>query len=97
LRAALPREDVFTCFGEDVRDRFGQGDWHGTGSAGLALYGERLADALVSMGPWRHTHHLESVKYIPSAGQNDPDQLTEYASAYLKELHEGPDPRFTGC
>jgi hypothetical protein len=25
------------------------------------------------------------------------DQLAVYALAYLKELHEGPDPRFTGC
>jgi hypothetical protein len=32
-----------------------------------------------------------------SAGQRDPYRLTEYAYAYLKELHEGPDPRFTGC
>jgi hypothetical protein len=34
---------------------------------------------------------------LVSAGQNDPDQLIIYASAYLKELHEGRDPRFTGC
>jgi uroporphyrinogen-III decarboxylase len=34
---------------------------------------------------------------LASAGQNDPHQLTVYALAYLKELHEGPDPRFTGC
>jgi hypothetical protein len=34
---------------------------------------------------------------LVAAGQADPDQLTEYARAYLKELHEGPDPRFTGC
>jgi hypothetical protein len=32
-----------------------------------------------------------------SAGQDDPHQLTEYARAYLKEMYEGPDPRFTGC
>jgi hypothetical protein len=32
-----------------------------------------------------------------SAGHNDPLQLTEYARAYLKEMHEGRDPRFTGC
>ncbi len=32
-----------------------------------------------------------------SAGQNDPRQLTEYARAYLKEMHEGRDPRFSGC
>ena len=34
---------------------------------------------------------------LVSAGQNDPHQLIIYASAYLKELHEGRDPRFTGC
>jgi len=77
LRAALARDDVFTCFGEDVRDHFGNGDWHGTGSAGLALYGERLAEALVSREAWQHTHHLESVKYIPSTGHNDPDLYGE--------------------
>ncbi len=34
---------------------------------------------------------------LASAGHKDPHQLMEYARAYLKELHEGPDPRFTGC
>jgi hypothetical protein len=34
---------------------------------------------------------------LMSAGQHDPHRLTEYAHAYLKELHEGRDPRFTGC
>jgi hypothetical protein len=34
---------------------------------------------------------------LMSAGQHDPNRLTEYAQAYLKELHEGRDPRFTGC
>ena len=34
---------------------------------------------------------------LVSAGQNDPHQLIVYASAYLEELHEGRDPRFTGC
>jgi hypothetical protein len=40
------------------------------------------------------------IRYIGtlgSAGQNDTHQLAVYALAYLKELHEGPDPRFTGC
>jgi DUF971 family protein len=40
------------------------------------------------------------IRYIDklgSAGQNDTHQLAIYALAYLKELHEGPDPRFTGC
>lgn len=34
---------------------------------------------------------------LTSAGLTDPYQLSEYARAYLKELHEGPDPRFSGC
>ncbi len=27
----------------------------------------------------------------------DAEQLTIYGLAYLTELHEGQDPRFTGC
>jgi hypothetical protein len=42
----------------------------------------------------RITRYLDK---LISAGQADPHQLTEYARAYLKEMHEGPDPRFTGC
>lgn len=42
----------------------------------------------------RITQYLDK---LMSAGQADPGQLTEYARAYLKEMHEGPDPRFTGC
>jgi hypothetical protein len=34
---------------------------------------------------------------LASTGQDDTSQLAAYALAYLKELHEGPDPRFTGC
>jgi hypothetical protein len=30
-------------------------------------------------------------------GQRDAEQLTVYGLAYLTELHEGQDPRFTGC
>ena len=32
-----------------------------------------------------------------SAGQRDARQLTICGLEYLKELHEGRDPRFTGC
>ncbi|MEO8903607.1 MAG: S8 family peptidase [Polyangiaceae bacterium] len=77
LKAALVREDAQTCFGEDIRDRFGGGDWHGTGTAGLALYGLDLPTALLATENWQHSHHLESVKYIPSAGQNEPDLYGE--------------------
>ena len=34
---------------------------------------------------------------LTSAGQSDAQELAVYGLAYLKELHEGPDRRFTGC
>jgi hypothetical protein len=37
------------------------------------------------------------IEKLAAAGQNDIHQLTVYGLAYLKELHEGRDPRFTGC
>jgi hypothetical protein len=40
------------------------------------------------------TRYIES---LASAGQSDAQQLAVYGLAYLKELHEGRDPRFTGC
>jgi hypothetical protein len=40
---------------------------------------------------------IQYIDKLASAGQNDTQQLAEYALAYLKELHEGPDFRFTGC
>jgi hypothetical protein len=40
------------------------------------------------------TRYIES---LVSAGQSDAEQLAVYGLAYLKELHEGRNPRFTGC
>jgi hypothetical protein len=40
---------------------------------------------------------IQYIEKLTSAGHNDTQELAEYALAYLKELHEGPDPRFTGC
>jgi hypothetical protein len=37
------------------------------------------------------------LKSLASAGQSDAQRLSMYGLAYLKELHEGRDPRFTGC
>jgi replicative DNA helicase len=37
------------------------------------------------------------IENLASAGQRDAEQLTIYGLAYLTELHEGHDPRFTGC
>jgi hypothetical protein len=34
---------------------------------------------------------------LTSAGQRDARKLTVYGLAYLEELIEGRDPRFTGC
>jgi len=44
---------------------------HGTEMAGLVLYGD-LVEALASPGTVRLTHNLESVKVLPSRGQNPP-------------------------
>jgi hypothetical protein len=38
--------------------------------------------------------YLES---LTSAGKKDAHELAEYGLVYLKEMHEGRDPRFTGC
>ena len=48
----------------------------------------------VSDSRQRITRYIES---LASAGQSDPQQLAVYGLAYLKELHEERDPRFTGC
>lgn len=45
---------------------------HGTGMAGLALYG-CLTELLNSTGPISLLHRLESVKILPDHGQHDPD------------------------
>jgi hypothetical protein len=37
------------------------------------------------------------LKTLNSAGRFDAQQLAKYGLAYLKELHEASDPRFTGC
>lgn len=37
------------------------------------------------------------VETIALSCRMDGERLQEYGSAYLKELNEGKDPRFTGC
>ena len=34
---------------------------------------------------------------LSSAGHSEPEELIYYGLAYLRILHEGPDPRYTGC
>ena len=53
------------------------------------LDAERAADSRQ-----RISRYIES---LASAGQRDAEQLTIYGLAYFTELHEGQDPRFTGC
>ena len=53
------------------------------------LDAERTADSRQKI-----SRYIES---LGSAGQRDAEQLTIYGLAYLTELHEGYDPRFTGC
>jgi hypothetical protein len=40
---------------------------------------------------------LRYLESLQSAGQRDAIHLTNYGLAYLKEMHEGRDPRYTGC
>jgi hypothetical protein len=47
------------------------------------------AEARVKIGRYIET--------LATAGQKDTRQLTKYGLAYVKELHNGHDPRFTGC
>ena len=34
---------------------------------------------------------------LSSAGHSESEELIHYGLAYLRILHEGPDPRYTGC
>lgn len=54
----------------------------------------RMDAAQVAQSRERMAQYIDT---LISAGHNDPLQLAEYARAYLKEMHEGRDPRFTGC
>jgi hypothetical protein len=53
-----------------------------------------LDPARVSDSRLKITRYIES---LASAGQSDTQKLAMYGLAYLKEMHEGRDPRFTGC
>jgi hypothetical protein len=65
---------------------------------------ERILNAYQSMCPLDDERAADSrqkisryIESLASAGQRDDEQLTIYGLAYLTELHEGQDPRFTGC
>jgi hypothetical protein len=42
----------------------------------------------------RLTNYIEM---LFSAGETDSHRLAVFGLAYLRELHDGPEPRFTGC
>ena len=48
----------------------------------------------ISASRLKITRYIES---LASAGQTDAQRLSMYGLAYLKELHDGRDLRFTGC
>jgi hypothetical protein len=65
---------------------------------------ERILDTYQSIRPLNAEQAADPrrkiIRYIESlasAGQRDAEQLTIYGLAYLTELHEGDDSRFTGC
>jgi hypothetical protein len=65
---------------------------------------ERILNAYQSMCPLDAERIADSrqkisryVESLSSAGQCDAEQPAIYGLAYLTELHEGHDPRFTGC
>jgi len=66
----LPQERCKTVINSPVRDRSN----HGTGMAGLALYGD-LTDVIYSRKPCIVNHDLASVKMMPANDEkpNDPD------------------------
>ncbi len=69
LAPAIANEDVQACIpGWTPADQSG----HGTGMAGLALYGD-LLPLLASSEPIVLRHRLESVRIVPATGQNDPE------------------------
>jgi hypothetical protein len=46
---------------------------HGTAMAGIALYADYLLDNLATDEPVKLLHRIESVKILPTTGQNDPE------------------------
>ena len=64
----------------------------------------RVFSTYESMGKLDYARAAESrertsayIETIASTGQKDAEKLVMYGLAYLKELHEGRDTRFSGC
>lgn len=97
LSLALTQSDMYT-----VEPSWGVNDsahWrgHGTAMAGVALYAD-LLDPLLTSGQVKLLHRLESVKILPTNGENDPDAygwITEQGVS-LPEI-QFPDRRRVFC
>lgn len=61
---------------------------HGTGMAGIALYGSNFAELFRSADNIQLEHRLESVKVLPDRGENEPDAygLITQGAAALAEV-----------
>ncbi|APW64308.1 S8 family peptidase [Paludisphaera borealis] len=72
----------------DAADRHG----HGTGMAGLILYGSALNRLLVSDHRINLKHGLEAVKILPDAGANDPPDYGPITVGSIAKMEiEAPD------
>ncbi len=97
LSLALDPDDMYT-----VEPSWGVNDsiyWHGHGTAmaGVALYAD-LLDPLLASGQVKLLHRLESVKILPTNGENDPELygvITEQGVS-LPEI-QAPDRRRVFC
>jgi len=97
LSLALDPDDMYT-----VEPSWGVNDsiyWHGHGTAmaGVALYTD-LLDPLLASGQVKLLHRLESVKILPTNGENDPElygAITEQGVS-LPEI-QAPDRRRVFC
>lgn len=91
LTASIDAVDVHTLHDDNGVDDRG----HGTEMAGLALYGDQLADHLAGKGAVGLSHRLESVKILPHPPRfNDPlhyGRITAAAVAYPEIV--APDRR----
>jgi hypothetical protein len=97
LSLALAPEDMHT-----IEPSWGVNDsayWHGHGTsmAGIALYAD-LLDPLLTSGQVKLLHRLESIKILPTNGENDPDlygAITEQG-VFLPEI-QAPDRHRVFC
>jgi hypothetical protein len=59
----------------------------------LLSYGKEIDCEFLNASREKVARYLQA---LASAGKRDPEQLTIYGLAYLKELQQR-DPRYTGC